>query len=76
MTIKEAAAILGLSSRKVYDLCQQRRIPHYRYGNRITLDLVDVEAFRESARVEAAAPSPRRAPVRTKRAAVSPYFGD
>lgn len=75
MTIKQAAAILGLSDRKVYDLCQQRRITHYRFGNRITLDLADVEAFRDAARVEAASPSPRRAPGRTK-AFVNRHYPD
>ena len=54
LTVKEAAARLGIAPRTVYALCEQRRLPHYRLGperGSIRLRAVDLDAYLASALV-------------------------
>lgn len=47
LTVKEAAAYLGLKASYLYRLTSQRRIPHYKYGGRIVLfDRAALEAWK------------------------------
>lgn len=63
MTVKEAAELLEISERTVYDLCRAGKLAHYRVGvgrRSIRLEPADVRAYRESRRV-AASPDPEPA---------------
>lgn len=51
MTAQEVADLLGVSSRKVYELCQSGRLQGYRYGRAVRFDLADVEAFKASCKI-------------------------
>lgn len=56
MTVREAAAELGVSVALVYKLCEGRRLPHERHGlgrGRIVISPADLLAYRLSCRVEA-----------------------
>lgn len=75
MTIDEAATVLGVSGSKVRQLCQQRKLRHYRVGRKYVLDLADVEAYRESCRVDPVTTF-RRTASAPRRTAVCPHFGD
>ena len=47
LTVKEAAAYLGLKANYLYKLTSQRQIPHYKYGGRIVLfDRAALEAWK------------------------------
>lgn len=35
LTVKEVALIIGISEKKVYDMCREKQIPHKRIGSRI-----------------------------------------
>lgn len=54
LTMREAAAMLGISLRKMYDLAAPAGpIPCYRLGKRITrFDKKDVQAFIDARRIE------------------------
>lgn len=51
LSAKEVAALLGLSSRKVYAMASSGQLPSYRFGDAVRFDPVDVEAFKASCRV-------------------------
>ena len=56
LTPKEAAELYPLSVSLIYQMCGERRLPHYRIGGRgrrgkILIDPVDLNAFLESCRV-------------------------
>jgi excisionase family DNA binding protein len=53
MTIREAAAELGLSESKTRSLCRARLIEHYRYGDRYVITAEQLERYRASCLVEA-----------------------
>ena len=50
MNIQEAALMLGLSKRKLYELAQSRKIACYRFGSSIRFDIEDLEAYKTSCR--------------------------
>jgi excisionase family DNA binding protein len=47
------APLLGVSTFMVRSLIRQRRLPHYKIGRRIVLDVADVERYLLEHRVEA-----------------------
>jgi len=58
MTVKEAARRLGLSPSLIYQLCNERLLPHYRLGGkgkrgRIMIEESDLSAFLANCRQEA-----------------------
>jgi excisionase family DNA binding protein len=62
MTVKEAAARLGISPSLVYALCEQKKLGHHRIGQRgrrgkIIIMQVDIDRFLEATKVEAQEPS-------------------
>ena len=63
LTVKQAAEILGLSGREVYQLCYTHELPHYRLGvkkSAIRIDPADVLAYKERCRVQAPPPKVTR----------------
>jgi excisionase family DNA binding protein len=57
LTVKQAAARAGVSVSLIYQLCDERRLPHYRPGGKgkrgkILISPRDLDAFMESIRVE------------------------
>jgi excisionase family DNA binding protein len=71
---KECAQRAGVSVALVYQLCDERRLTHYRVGGRgrrgkILIDPEDLEAFLESCKVTDGA-----APVREQRRPVAAEF--
>jgi excisionase family DNA binding protein len=52
LRVEEAAEALGMSSRHVRRLVQERRIAFHRFGRSIRIDPADVEAYIEASRVE------------------------
>jgi len=58
VTIKQAAERTGLSTSLLYQICAERRLPHFRLGRegkrgKILIEEVDLEAFLAAARIEA-----------------------
>jgi excisionase family DNA binding protein len=58
LTVKQAAERACVSANLIYQLCEQRRLPHFRIGGqgrrgKILIDPVDLEAFISSLKVEA-----------------------
>lgn len=61
-TVQEAAQYLRLSTGSVYQLCQDQRLGHIRYGvqrGRIWITRQDCDQYLESCRVLAVAPVPQ-----------------
>lgn len=50
LTAKQVALMLGLSSRKVYELARSKAIPSFRFGDAVRFDPADVETYRTSCR--------------------------
>lgn len=50
LTATEAAAVLGISARKVYALAQSGALPCHRYDTAVRFDPADVEAYKASCR--------------------------
>jgi excisionase family DNA binding protein len=64
LTVAEAADRAGVSESLVYQLCEERRLPHYRPGGKgkrgkIIISPRDLDAFMTSIRVEASGVRPR-----------------
>jgi excisionase family DNA binding protein len=55
LSVHEAAPILGVSTFMVRALIRQRRLPYYKVGRRVVLDVADLEAYLLEHRVEARA---------------------
>ena len=53
VSVKDAAPLLGVSIFMVRSLIRQRRLPHYKIGRRIVLDVADLERYLLEHRVEA-----------------------
>ena len=58
MNVKEAAAWLGISVSLCYSLCEEKRLPHRRYGRqgkrgKIVIREEDLKSFEKGAKVEA-----------------------
>jgi excisionase family DNA binding protein len=56
LTPAQAAGRAGISLALVYQLCEERRLPHYRVGGqgrrgKILIDPVDLDAFLSSCKV-------------------------
>lgn len=51
LTARQVAGMLGLSSRKVYELAGSAKLPSYRFDRALRFKLSDVEAFVEASRV-------------------------
>ena len=51
LSVKNAAAALGISASKLYALVQEHAIPHFRIGGKILFDSEDVETWKQSRRV-------------------------
>jgi len=51
--VQEAAPILGVSVFMVRALIRQRRLPYYKIGRRVVLDVADLEAYLLAHRVDA-----------------------
>ena len=45
MTIKEAAAYIGASEYKLYEMVRQKLIPHYRVGSKILFREATIDAW-------------------------------
>jgi excisionase family DNA binding protein len=52
LSVQEAAPILGVSTFMIRALVRQRRLPYYKVGRRIILDLTDLEAYLRQHRIE------------------------
>lgn len=60
MSIKQAADRTGFSTSLLYQICAERRLPHYRLGRngkrgKILIDEADLDAFMAASKVEAVA---------------------
>jgi excisionase family DNA binding protein len=58
LTIKQAAERTGMSTSLLYQLCAERRLPHFRLGRegkrgKILIEEADLDAFLAASRVEA-----------------------
>jgi excisionase family DNA binding protein len=58
LTINQAADRTGLSTSLLYQLCAERRLPHFRLGRegkrgKILIEEADLEAFMATCKVEA-----------------------
>ena len=58
LTIKDAADRSGMSTSLLYQLCAERRLPHFRLGRegkrgKILIEEADLKAFLATCRVEA-----------------------
>lgn len=58
LTIKQAADRSGLSTSLLYQICAERRLPHFRLGRggkrgKVLIEEADPDAFLSAARVEA-----------------------
>jgi excisionase family DNA binding protein len=53
-TLKEAAARIGISRPKLYQLVEQRKLSHYRVGGKILFSDSDLDEYLASCRVEKA----------------------
>jgi len=51
LTVRQAAEMLTVSVRKVYNLVTAGKLPHYRIDNAIRVALVDVEDYLASCRI-------------------------
>jgi len=51
LTVRQAAAMLTVSIRQVYNLINEGKLPHYRIGNAIRLSEADVEDYLADCRV-------------------------
>ena len=51
LTVQQAAELLTISKRKVYDLVTAGKLPHYRIDNTIRIDEADVEDYLADCRV-------------------------
>ncbi len=60
ITAAEVARLLGIKARTVYDIAYSGRLTCYRIGGAVRFDPVDVEAFKQSCRVDARHPTPQR----------------
>lgn len=56
MNIDECALYLGLETTTLYNYCNQRKIPHYKRGNRIRFKKIEVDEWQLGKRVEAIDP--------------------
>lgn len=57
MTVKEAGKYAGVSPALIYQLCQEQRLAHYRFGTegkrgKILIDPKDLDTFMKECRVE------------------------
>jgi len=66
MTVSQAAARIGISPSKLYQLVTRKRIAHYRIGGKIVFSEADVAAFLESCRVGVVTPPVAGPRVRVK----------
>ena len=57
ITAREAAARLGLSARKLYELAASGKLACYRFGGAVRFDRVDLEAYRASCRSPVTTPA-------------------
>ena len=60
VTIKQAAERTGMSTSLLYQICGERRLPHFRLGRdgkrgKILIEEADLDAFLAASRVEAGA---------------------
>jgi excisionase family DNA binding protein len=60
VTIKQAAERTGMSTSLLYQICAERRLPHFRLGRdgkrgKILIEESDLDAFLAASRVEAGA---------------------
>ena len=53
VSVQDAAPILGVSVFMVRALIRQRRLPYYKIGRRVVLDVADLEAYLLAHRVDA-----------------------
>lgn len=61
LTIKQAAEYLGISARTIYALASAKKVACYRVGpngGRLQFSQVDLDAYRQSCRVEVENPKP------------------
>jgi len=60
--VKSAAAYLGISQSKLYQMVSRREIPFYKVGGKILFKREDLDAYLESCRVGAAEAKTKAAP--------------
>ena len=58
LSVKSAAATLGISASKLYALVEEHAIPHFRIGGKILFDSEDVNAWKQNCRVGTAKINP------------------
>jgi excisionase family DNA binding protein len=49
LSCAEAAALLGISKSTLYERAAAGRVPHHRYGGRVTFSVAHIEAIRRAA---------------------------
>ena len=65
-SVKTAAAKLGISPSKVYQLTGRRQVSFYRIGGKILFEDADLERYKKAARVEAVPVKVSAPPVRRR----------
>jgi len=50
LSVRQAAKLLGVCPATVYELCEQRKLPHFRVLNAIRIDPMAVKRFLSRAR--------------------------
>jgi excisionase family DNA binding protein len=61
LSVKAAAAMLGISPSKLYALVHEQAITHFRIGGKILFDTDELEAWKQKCRIAAVkvTPTPR-----------------
>ena len=71
VTVKQAAERTGLSTSLLYQICAERRLPHFRLGRegkrgKILIEEADLAAFLATARVEVGGAGTAPAPLKRR----------
>lgn len=61
LSVKQAAAVLGISPSKVYELARAGKVAHYRFETVIKFEHAAIDAFKASCRQPCRAPPPTQA---------------
>ena len=75
LSVKQAAAALGISPSKVYELARAGKVAHYRFDTAIKFELSDLEAYKASCRQPCQSPATIRANGSTSLTASLPANG-
>ena len=61
LSVKQAAAALGISPSKVYELARAGKVAHYRFDTTIKFEPTDLDAYKQSCRQPCQSPPTTRA---------------